>query len=324
MQAMTRDRYGSPDVLKLENVKTPIPGEKQVLLRVHAASINPYDWHFLRGMPLIARPTASGLMKPKHRILGSDAAGTVEAVGAGATRFRAGDEVYGLVENGGLAEYLTVAEDQLALKPRNLTFDQAAAVPLAGTTALQGLRDAGHLEPCQRVMIIGASGGVGSFAVQIARAFGAQVTGVCSTGNVELVRSLGAEHVIDYTREDLTQDTERYDLVFQLAGMHSAAALRRVLTPHGTLVLSSGDSTDQVLGPLGRILGAVLLNSFVSQNLRTFLAKPSAQDLKTLADLIESDKVTPVIERTYPLAEAAEAMRHVETGHTRGKVVITI
>jgi NADPH:quinone reductase-like Zn-dependent oxidoreductase len=263
-------------------------------------------------------------MKPKHRILGSDAAGTVEAVGAGATRFRAGDEVYGLVENGGLAEYLTVAEDQLALKPRNLTFDQAAAVPLAGTTALQGLRDAGHLEPGQRVMIIGASGGVGSFAVQIARAFGAQVTGVCSTGNVELVRSLGAEHVIDYTREDLTHDAERYDLVFQLAGMHSAAALRRILTPRGTLVLSSGDSTDQVLGPLGRILGAVLLNSFVSQNLRTFLAKPSAQDLKTLADLIESDKVRPVIERTYPLAEAAEAMRHVETGHTRGKVVITI
>jgi len=324
MKAIVRDRYGSPDVLHLEDVPNPTPGEKDVLVRVRAASINPYDWHFLRGLPLFARPAATGLLGPRNRILGSDAAGTVEAVGNGATRFSAGDEVFGLVEAGGLAEYLSISEDRLAPKPNALTFEQAAAVPLAGTTALQGLRDAGHLAPRQRVMIIGASGGVGTFAVQIAKAFGAHVTGVCSTRNLELVRSIGADEVIDYTREDVTQTPEKYDLILQLAGAHSALALRRALTHDGTLLLSSGDSPNRVFGPLDRILKAVVLSPFVRQNLRPFLAKPSAQDLKILTELIDAGKVSPVIDRTYPLAEAPAALRYLELGHARGKVVISV
>ena len=324
MKAITRDRYGSPDVLQLHDVPKPMPGEGEVLVRVRAASINPYDWHFLRGMPLFARPAATGLLKPKHRILGSDAAGQVEAVGSGVTRLRAGDQVFGLVEHGGLAEYLCASEELLGLKPRNLTFEQAAAVPLAGTTALQGLRDAGHLSPGENVMIIGASGGVGTFAVQIAKAFGAHVTGVCSTRNLDLVRSIGADQVIDYTCTDFTQTADKHDLILQLAGTHSAAALRRALTPSGRLLLSSGDSPNRVIGPLDRILKAALLSAFVSQDLRAFLAKPRSEDLQTLTELIEAGKVTPVIDRTYPLAEAPAALHYLEQGHARGKVVISV
>jgi NADPH:quinone reductase-like Zn-dependent oxidoreductase len=324
MKAITRDRYGSPDVLRFQDVPKPVPGDNEVLVRVRAASINPYDWHFLRGKPYFARLAASGLLSPKYPILGSDAAGQVEAVGGGVRRFRPGDEVFGLVEKGGLAEYLSAPESLFALKPAKLTFEQAAAVPLAATTALQGLRDAGHLKPGQKALIIGASGGVGTFAVQIARAFGAEVTGVCSTRNLELVRSIGADHVIDYTREDVTRSGTKYDLVLQLAGTASASDLRRALTPRGTLLLSSGDSSHNVIGPLGRIVVAAVLSRFVSQTLRPFLAKPSSEDLKTLAELIDAGQVRPVIDRTYTLSESPDALRYLELGHARGKVVVTI
>ena len=324
MKAITRDRYGAPQqILRVQDVPRPVPGDDDVLVRVRAASINPYDWHFLRGTPYVARLAASGLRRPKHRILGSDAAGQVEAVGSRVRRFRPGDEVFGLVEHGGLAEYVCVSEQVLGLKPSRLTFEQAAAVPLAGTTALQGLRDAGHLEPAQKVLIIGASGGVGTFAVQIARAFGAHVTGVCSTRNLDLVRSLGANHVIDYTREDVARGGDTYDLIFQLAGTASSSELRRALAARGTLVLSSGDSTNALIGPLGRIMEALVLSTVVSQTLRPFLAKPRAQDLTILAELIDAGKVSPVIDRTYALAEAPEALRYLEQGHARGKVVIS-
>ena len=240
------------------------------------------------------------------------------------TRFRPGDEVFANVETGGFAEYTCVPEGLLVPKPANLTFEQAAAVPLAALTALQGLRDAGQVQPGQKVLIIGASGGVGTFAVQIAKSFGAEVTGVCSSRNVEMVRSLGADHVIDYTREDFTQSQQTYDLIFQLAGTRSPSDCRRALTSKGTLVLSSGESGGRWIGPVDRIIKAVVLSPFVSQKLGSFLAKPSKDDLQFLKELIEAGKVKPVIDRTYPLSEAPDAIRYLEEGHARGKVVITV
>jgi NADPH:quinone reductase-like Zn-dependent oxidoreductase len=323
MKAIVQDEYGPPDVLELREIDKPVVEDDQVLVCVHATSANPADWHFMRGVPYIMRPQ-SGLGKPKNSVLGRDIAGRVEAVGKDVTRFRPGDEVFANVETGGFAEYACVSEGLLAPKPPNLTFEQAAAVPLAALTALQGLRDAGRVQPGQKVLIIGASGGVGTFAVQIAKSFGADVTGVCSTRNLEMVRSLGADHVIDYTQDDFTQNGRKYDLIFQLAGTRSPSECRRALTSQGTLVLSSGESDGRWLGPVDRIIKAVVLSPFVSQKLGTFLAKPNKEDLQFLKELIEAGKVTPVIDRTYSLSEVPEAIRYLEEGHARGKVVITV
>jgi NADPH:quinone reductase-like Zn-dependent oxidoreductase len=324
MKAITYRRYGAPDVLELEEVERPVPKDDEVLVRVRASSANPRDWHLMRGLPYLMRPQF-GLRKPreKHRQLGSDIAGQVEAVGAAVARFRPGEEVFGHVEWGGFSEYVSVPENVLGHKPAKLTFEQAAAVPLAALTALQGLRHGG-IAPGQRVLIIGASGGVGTFAVQIAKSLGGHVTGVCSTRNLELVRSIGADRVVDYTQEDVVESGQKYDLIFQLAGTRSPSDLRRALTPTGALVLSSGDSSGRWLGPVSRILKAIVLSRFVKQRLSPFLAKSNTEDLETLRELIEAGRVTPVIERTYPLSETPEAIRHLETGHARGKLVIAM
>jgi NADPH:quinone reductase-like Zn-dependent oxidoreductase len=323
VKAITYHRYGSPEVLEFQEVDEPLVHDDDVLVRVRAASANPRDWHFMRGLPAFMR-LQFGLRKPKHGGLGSDVAGQVEAVGRNVTRFRPGDEVYADVVMGGFAEYTSVPETFLAPKPANLTFEQAAAVPLAALTALQGLRDHGRVQPGQRVLVIGAAGGVGTFAVQLAKWLGAEVTGVCSTRNLDLVRSLGADHVVDYTEGDFTRGGQRYDLVFQLAGTSSPSDLRRVLTPTGTLLLSSGESDGRLIGPVDRIIKALLLAPFVRQRLVPFEAKRSGQDLQLMRELIEAGTVTPVIDRTYPLSDVPEAIRYLEQGHARGKVVITL
>jgi NADPH:quinone reductase-like Zn-dependent oxidoreductase len=322
LQAITYHRYGPPDVLELEEVDVPALEDDQVLVRVRAASVNPRDWHYLRGLPYIMRPI--GLRIPKDGGFGSDLAGQVEAVGRTVTRFRPGDEVYAFVLAGGFAEYTRVPENVLGRKPANLSFEQAAAVPLAALTALQGLRDHGRVRPGQRVLIIGASGGVGTFAVQLAKLFGAEVTGVSSTRNLELVRSLGADSVIDYTREDFAGNGRRYDLIFQLAGTRSPSDCRRALSRRGRLILSSGESDGRWVGPMDRIVRAAALSPFVPQTLAPFEARQSSEDLQVLTELIEAGKLTPVIDRTYPLPETPEALRYLEQGHARGKVVITV
>jgi NADPH:quinone reductase-like Zn-dependent oxidoreductase len=334
MKAVIYDRYGSPDVLELREIDEPVVRDDQVLVRVRAASVNPADWHFMRGLPYIAR-LIFGLRKPsKATVLASDLAGQVQAVGKTVTQFRPGDEVFGRtraghradpraeVATGGCAEYACVSADLLAPKPANLTFEQAAAVPLAALTALQALRDNGDLQPGQKVLINGASGGVGTFAVQIGKSFGAEVTGVCSTTNVDLVRSIGADQVIDYTREDFSQSGRRYDLILD-SGDRSLSDCRRALTPKGTLVVIGGSAGRWING-LGRVYKARLLSPFVGQRLLPFLTRWSKQDLQVVKDLIEAGKVTPVIDRTYPLSEASEAMRYLETGHARGKIVIRV
>jgi NADPH:quinone reductase-like Zn-dependent oxidoreductase len=323
MKAIVQDRYGSPDVLELREIDKPVVEDDEVLVRVRAASANPADWHFMRGVPYIMRPQ-SGLGKPKSSVLGRDISGQVDAVGKDVTRFRPGDEVFANVEAGGFAEYTCVSEGLVAPKPANLTFERAAAVPLAALTAVQGLRDAGQVQPGQKVLIVGASGGVGTFAVQIAKSFGAEVTGVCRTRNVEMVRSLGADHVIDYTQEDFTESGQKYELIFQLAGTRSPSDCRRALTSKGTLVLSSGESDGRWIGPVARMIKAAVLSPFVSQKLGSFLAKPNQDDLQFLKELIEAGKVKPVIDRTYPLSEVPDAIRYLEEGHARGKVVITV
>jgi NADPH:quinone reductase-like Zn-dependent oxidoreductase len=326
MKAMVNTKYGPPDVLKLTEVEKPVPKDDEALVKVHAASVNPADWHLLRGTPHIAR-LQLGLRKPKETILGCDVAGQVEAVGKNVTMLQPGDEVFGspfMHGFGAFAERACVSEELLAPKPANLSFGQAAAVPLAASTALQGLRDHGGIESGQKVLIIGASGGVGTFAVQIARYFDAEVTGVCSTRNVEMVRSLGADHVIDYTKEDFTRSGRKYDLIFQLAGTRSPSECRRALTPEGTLVQISGDSDGRWIGPLDRIVKALVLSPFVSQRMASFTVKPNEEDLRFLKELIESGKLTPVIDRAYPLSETPEAIRYLENGHARGKVVITM
>ena len=324
MKAIVYDQYGSPDVLELKEIDKPVAKDNEVLVRVRAASTNPYDWHFMRGRPYFMR-IMTGLFKPKAHGLGVDVAGEVEAFGKNVTGFRKGDEVYGLVGPGRtFAEYMCAREKSLAHKPSNLTFEQAATVPLAALTALQCLRDYARIQPEQRVLIIGASGGVGTFAVQIARLFDAEVTGVCSTRNVDMVRSLGADFVIDYTREDFSQSGKRYDLIFQVAGTRSPLDCRRSLTAKGTLVLCSGDSEGRWIGPLDRMIEAAVLSPFVSQKLGGPITKASQDDLQYVKELIEAGKVTPVIDRTYPLCEVPEAIRYLEEGHARGKVVITV
>ena len=321
MKAIIQQEYGSPDVLVLHDVEAPIVKDDDVLVRVRAASLNPRDWHVLRGVPYIARPQ---IRKLRSGVLGSDVAGQVEAVGKDVKRFRPGDEVLTDAVTGGFAEYTKASEEFVAPKPTNLTFEQAAAVPLAGVTALQGLRDHRRVEPGQKVSIVGASGGVGTFAVQIAKWLGAHVTGVCSARNVDLVRSLGADHVIDYTREDFTRNGRTFDLILQLAGTQSPSDLRRALTPTGVLLLSSGDSNGRWIGPMSRILKAMVLSPFVSQRLTPFEAKRSGDDLLVLKALIEAGTVTPVIDKMYSLGDVPEAIRYLEEGHARGKVVITV
>jgi NADPH:quinone reductase-like Zn-dependent oxidoreductase len=321
MKAIVYDRYGAPDVLELQEVDKPVVKDDEVLVRVHAASANPADWHFMRGQPYIMRPQA-GLRSPKRRVLGIDMAGEVEAVGSNVTQVRPGDEVFG-AHNSTYAEYVCVPPDGIAPKPANLTLEQAAAVPLAGVVALQGLRDKGQIQPGQQVLIIGASGGVGTFAVQLAKALGADVTGVCSTGSVDLVRSIGADQVIDYTQEDFTRGGRRYDLIFQLAGTRSPSDCRRALTRNGTLVLSSGEG-GRWIGPFPRMVNALALSRFGSQKMVAWIAKPATNDLVDLKELIEAGKVTPVIDRTYSLSEVPEAIRYLEEGHAQGKVVIAV
>ncbi|MGB7593367.1 MAG: NAD(P)-dependent alcohol dehydrogenase [Terriglobia bacterium] len=321
MKAVVYYKYGSPDVLKCEEIEKPTAGDNEVLIRVRAASVNPFDWHFMRGTPYMVRIMA-GLRKPKDKRLGVDVAGQVEAVGRNVTQFKPGDEVFGACR-GALAEYACTSESALVMKPDNVTFEQAASVPIAAFTALQGLRDKGHIQPGQKVLINGAAGGVGTFAVQIAKSFGAEVTGVCSTRNVDMVRSIGADRVIDYTQEDFTKSGQRYDLFFDCVGNHSLSACRRVLNPKGIYIVVGGPG-GRWLGPLARMLKTLVLSRFVSQNLVMFLAKASKEDLTVMHELMKAGKVTPVIDKRYKLSEVPEAIRYLEEGHARGKVVITL
>ncbi len=316
MKVIVQNAYGSPDVLQLKEVAKPGVKENEVLVRVHAAALNAGDVFSLKGSPWLARFSV-GFPKPKDYILGWDMAGCVEAVGEKVTRFRPGDDVFASCSHT-LAEYVSVAEDRAALKPANLTFEQAAAVPTAAITALQGLRDAGKVQVGQKVLINGASGGVGTFAVQLAKAFGAEVTGVCSTRNVNMVRSLGADHVIDYTQEDFTQGNRRYDLILDNVASHSFSDLRRVLTPQGMIVPNSGH------GGMGYVLKAFVLSPFTRQVAGMYLASPNDKDLAVLKDFIEAGQVKPVIDRTYPLSQTLDAFRYLEESHARGKVVITV
>jgi NADPH:quinone reductase-like Zn-dependent oxidoreductase len=334
MKAIVYDTYGSPDVLELTEIDQPVVRDDQVLVRVRAASVNPADWHFMRGLPYLVR-LINGLRKPrKATVLASDLAGQVEAVGKDVRRFRPGDAVFGrtraghrpdrraAVATGGCAEYACVSEDLLAPKPANLTFEQAAAVPLAALTALQALRDEGNLQPGQQVLINGASGGVGTFAVQLAKSLGAEVTGVCSTSNLDMVGSIGADQVIDYTQEDFTTGGRRYDLILDI-GDRWLSDCRRALAPKGTLV-AVGGSPGRWIDGLGRAYKARVVSPLVRQRLRPFLTRWSNQDLQVVKGLIEAGKVTPVIDRTYPLRAASAAMRYLEAGHARGKIVITV
>jgi NADPH:quinone reductase-like Zn-dependent oxidoreductase len=323
MKAIFRDEYGSPDVLQLRDIDKPEITDDEVLLRVRAAGVGRDVWHVMAGLPYPIRLAGYGLRGPKNPVIGSDVAGVVEAVGEDVSRLRPGDEVFGIGE-GSLAEYARAREDKLAPKPSNLTFEQAAVVPIMGSTALQALRDHGKVRPGQEVLVIGASGGVGTYAVQIAKAFGAHVTGVCSTTKVEMVRSIGADHVIDYTREDFAEGDERYDLILDIGGNSSLARLRRALAPQGTLVIVGGEGGGRWLGGIDRQLRAMMLSPFVSQKLGTFVNKENHEDLIALKELIESGKLTPVIDRTYPLSEVPEAIRYLEEGNARGKVVITV
>ena len=321
MKAIVHYEYGSPDVLELKEIDRPAANENEVLVRVQAASIHAGDWLSVRGQPYIMRP-AVGLSKPKNNIAGTDVAGLVEAVGSSVTQLQPGDEVFGTC-SGACAEYACAAEEKFAPKPANLNFEQAAAVPTSALAALHGLRDTGEVQPGQKVLITGASGGVGTFAVQIAKAFGAEVTGVCSTRNLDMVRSIGAEHVVDYTQEDFTQSDKHYDLILDIAGNRPLSNLRRALTPEGTLVLAGGRGGPWLMG-MGRTFRALALSPFVSQNLRFYVSMPKQEDLVVLKELLEAGQVTPVIDQTYPLSETPAAFAYLEAGHTQGKTIITM
>ena len=321
MKAIVYRRYGSPDVLRLEEVPKPDVKDGEVLVRVRAAAVNPLDWHLLRGVPYIVRPS-SGWFTPKRNIPGVDVAGVIETVGRNVTEFQPGDEVFG-EKSRSCAEYVCGPEKLFMRKPANLTLEEAAAVPVGAATALQALRDKGNVQPGQKVLINGASGGVGTFAVQLAKSFGAEVTAVCSTPNLDLVRSLGADHVIDYTRQNFTRSKERYDLIIDNAGSRSLLAMRRVLASTGTMVLV-GASKGNWIGPIARILGASQLSRFGSQRMVGMLTDIQREDLVFLKDLIETGKVAPVIDRRYPLSEVPDAIRYLETMRARGKVVITV
>jgi len=322
MKAMVQDSYGSPEALRLREIEKPTVVDNEVLIRVRAAGVNPADWAVMGGLPYVARPVY-GMRKPKNGIRGTDVAGTVEAVGRGATRFRPGDEVFGWCK-GSFAEYATAREEALELKPANVTFEQAAATPMAGMVALQAVRDHGGVRAGQKVLINGAAGGIGTFAVQIAKSLGADVTGVCSTGNVDLVRSIGADQVIDYMKEDFTQSGTHYDFILDNVANHSLRSLRDALTPTGTLVPNGGNFGNRWFAGGGRVIMASLLSRFVQQKLRPFLLSPNHADLVVLAELLQAGKVTPVIGQAYPLNEAPLAIEIVGSGHARGKLAITV
>jgi NADPH:quinone reductase-like Zn-dependent oxidoreductase len=323
VKAAVRDRYGSPDVVEIREVEKPVPTEDEVLVRVRAASLNMADWYEVAGRPYVGRVQV-GLRKPKTNRLGVDYAGTVEAVGKNVTEFRPGEEVFG-GRNGAYAEYVCARADRgIVSKPANVTFEQAAAVPIAAITALQGLRDKGQLQPGQKVLINGASGGVGTFAVQIAKAFGADVTAVCSTRNMDTARSLGADHVIDYTQADFTRSDERYDLMLDIAGSRSWSECKRILEPQATVVLVGGPKTNRMFGPLGHVARLRLGGLLARRKVVFFIAKLTKADMLILRELLEAGKVTPVIDRRYELSEIADALRYFGEGHCRSKVVITV
>ena len=316
MKAIVYTKFGPPEVLQLKEVEKPVPGDNEILIKVHAASANAYDWRHMRADPFLIRLMGAGLLRPKHNILGADMAGHVEAAGSKATLFRPGDEVFGEGGYGGFAEYACVDENRFVLKPSGLTFEEAAAIPMAALTALQGLRDKGKIRAGQKVLINGASGGVGTFAVQIAKSFDTEVTGVCSTKKTALVRSIGADHVIDYTREDVTRNGQQYDLIFDVAAYHSVSAYKRVLSPDGVYVLAGGSMT--------RIVQLMIRSMTGVKNMGIMVAKIDQKDLLFILDLINRGKVRPVVDRRYPLDETAEALRYLEEGHASGKVVITV
>jgi len=322
MKAIVYTEYGSPDVLELKDVQKPTPKDDEVLIKVHAASVNSGDLHLLRADPFLVR-LSSGLLKPKNNILGADIAGRVEVVGKNVSQFKPGDEVFGDISAcswGGFAEYVCARENALVLKPANISFEEAASVPMAAVTALQGLRDMGKIQSGQKVLINGASGGVGTFAVQIAKSFGAEVTAVCSTGNMDMARSIGADHVIDYTKEDFTQNGHRYDLILAANGYHSISEYRRVLNPKGIYAMTGG-SMDQMTQAM---LQGPWISMTGSQKMGNVLAKPNREDLVFIKGLLESGKVKPVIDRRYPLSQVPDALRYLQEGHAKGKVVITV
>jgi NADPH:quinone reductase-like Zn-dependent oxidoreductase len=325
MKAIVQPRFGSPDVLQFVDTDRPEIGPDDVLVRVHAAALNPYDWHIMRGDPYVARLMGTvGLTRPKPRVAGVDGAGTVQAVGANVRGLRPGDEVLGRFE-GAFAEYARADANLVVAKPARLTFEQAATVTMAGQTALRAIRDAGHLRAGQRVLVNGAAGGVGSFAVQIAVALGAEVTGVCSTGSVNLVRSIGAAHVVDYTKDDFTDGRVRYDVIQDNVGNQPLTRLRRALTPTGTLVINAGGPpSGQVFGPIGGILRVLAVNAVVRQRLRPLPDTWTREHLLAVVELVEAGQVTPVVGRTFPLADTAAGLRYLEQGHARGKVVVTV
>ncbi|HTD41465.1 MAG TPA: NAD(P)-dependent alcohol dehydrogenase [Mucilaginibacter sp.] len=322
MKAVTYNEYGSPDVLQISDVEKPVPNDNEVLIKVHAASVNPYDWHFMRGTPYLVRIVA-GLSKPKVTRLGADVAGLIEAVGKNVAQFQPGDAVFGSCR-GAFAEYVCASESGLVIKPDNVTFEQAASVPIAALTALQGLRNKGHIQRGQNVLINGAAGGVGTFAVQIARWLGADVTGVCSTGNVDMVRSIGADHVVDYTRDDFTKSGRLYDIIFDTIGNHSLSAYRGVLNPGGIHVGVGGPTDLWMISTLGQAIKALLVSTFGRKKFVGFMARINKDDLTTIQGLMQSGKVTPVIDKYYKLIEVPEAIRYLEEGHARGKVVIIL
>jgi len=322
MKAIVYIRYGSPEVLQCEEIEKPTPGDHEVLIKVRAASVNPYDWHFMRGEPYFLRLMA-GLSRPKETRLGVDAAGQIEAVGRNVTQFRPGDSVFGACR-GAFAEYACASEGALAAKPDNVTFEQAASVPIAALTALQGLRDKGKIQAGMKVLINGAAGGVGTFAVQIAKWFGTEVTGVCSTRNVDMVQSIGADRVIDYTRQDFTQGGERYDLILDSVGNHSLSACLHVLKPKGRYISVGGPSGRWMIGAIASTLAMPVLSWFNSRKAVGMLAKMSREDLTIMGDLMKDGKITPVIDKRYSLSQVHEAIRYLEEGHARGKVVIVL
>jgi 2-desacetyl-2-hydroxyethyl bacteriochlorophyllide A dehydrogenase len=323
MQAIVQSEYGSADVLRLEEIDRPTIADDEVLVRVRAAGLDRGTWHLMAGRPYVTRLMGFGLRRPKNPVPGLDVAGTVVAVGADVTRFDIGEEVFG-IGRGSFAEYASARADKLAHKPANIAFDQAAVVAVSGLTALQSLRDVGRVESGQHVLIVGASGGVGTYAVQIAKALGAEVTGVCSTAKTDLVRAIGADHVIDYTQEDFADGRRRYDLILDIGGNSPLARLRRALTPRGTLVLVGGEDGDRWIGGMDRQLRALALSPFIRQRLAMKVPKEHHADLQRLAELIEAGELTPFVDKTYPLHQAADAMRHLEAGHARGKIVITV
>lgn len=323
MKAVAQDIYGSADVLEFRDVVKPVPGEDEVLIRVRAAGVDQGVWHLMTGLPYLTRAVGFGLRAPKTGIRGREVAGEVEAIGRNVVGFRPGDEVFGTGE-GTFAEYVCAKEGKLALKPRSLSFEQAAAVPISAVTALQGLRDSGQVRPGQEVLIIGAGGGVGAYAVQLAKAFGAQVTGVCSTAKTELVRSVGADHVIDYRHDDFADGSRQWDLILDTAGNRRLSVLRRALKPRGTLVIVGGEGGGKLTGGFERSLGAAVLSLFVGQKLKGLMAVERAEDLRTLADLIDAGKLTPAIDRSFALADAPAAIQYLHDGKARGKVVVTV